>query len=108
VEKRMMNLVDQRVNALRNDLARESKTRYEAIEHLENCLEVPYSASLMLVFFRETFLSCRRKSEMRQMKGKSWTMLSSRRRMKKAKEWWNSFKEKRSRERKLKNQYWSY
>jgi hypothetical protein len=35
-----LTLIDQRVNGLRNDIAKESKTRYENIEHLENCLEV--------------------------------------------------------------------
>lgn len=36
----MLALIDQRVNQLRADIARESKTRFENIEHLENCLEV--------------------------------------------------------------------
>ena len=35
-----MNLIDQRVNGLRNEIAKESKTRYDNIEHLESCLEV--------------------------------------------------------------------
>jgi hypothetical protein len=33
-------MIDQRVNMLRGDIGRESKARYESIEHLENCLEV--------------------------------------------------------------------
>lgn len=33
-------MIDQKVNALRADIGRESKVRYESIEHLENCLEV--------------------------------------------------------------------
>lgn len=40
MEKRIMALVDQKVNSLRNEIARESKARYENIEHLESCLEV--------------------------------------------------------------------
>ena len=32
-------MIDSRVNSLRNEIAKESKTRYENIEHLENCLE---------------------------------------------------------------------
>ena len=36
----MLNLIDQRVNGLRNEIAKESKTRYDNIEHLETCLEV--------------------------------------------------------------------
>lgn len=36
----MLLLIEQKVNGLRNDIAKESKLRYENIEHLEACLEV--------------------------------------------------------------------
>lgn len=36
----MLAMIDGKVNQLRTEIARESKTRYESIEHLENCLEV--------------------------------------------------------------------
>jgi hypothetical protein len=33
-------MIDQKVNQMRSDIAKESKTRFESIEHLETCLEV--------------------------------------------------------------------
>ena len=42
MEKRMLALIDGRVGSLRTEIAKESKIRYENIEHLENCLEVRF------------------------------------------------------------------
>jgi len=43
-------MIDQRVNLLRADIGRESKARYESIEHLENCLEVNNLISVNLIY----------------------------------------------------------
>ena len=39
MEKRVLSLIEQKVNNLRSEIAKESKNRYDAIEHLESCLE---------------------------------------------------------------------
>ncbi len=39
LEKKLQALIDQKVNGLRADVAKESKLRFENIEHLEGCLE---------------------------------------------------------------------
>ncbi len=39
LERRMLALIDQKVSGMRGDIAKESKIRYENIEHLESCLE---------------------------------------------------------------------
>ncbi len=39
LEKRMITLIDSRVASLRSEISKESKLRYENIEHLESCLE---------------------------------------------------------------------
>ena len=44
----MLSMIDGKVNGIRSDIARESKTRYENIEHLETCLEV---RSYLLKFY---------------------------------------------------------
>jgi hypothetical protein len=40
MEKRLLALLEDKTLNLRNDIAKESKNRYESIEHLKNCLEV--------------------------------------------------------------------
>ena len=39
LEKRMMLLMNDRLSQLRGNLADESKTRYDTLENLKNCLE---------------------------------------------------------------------
>lgn len=39
MEKRLLGIVEDRFTALKNDVSKESKNRYESIEHLKNCLE---------------------------------------------------------------------
>ena len=79
LEKRLLTLIDGRVNTLRGDIARESKQRYESIEHLENCLEVwnfiqSYTI-LNLNLYRMTSPNCKKQSELSQTTEKNWTML---------------------------------
>ena len=39
MEKRLLGIVEDRFTALKNDVNKESKNRYESIDHLKNCLE---------------------------------------------------------------------
>ena len=39
MEKRLLGLVEDRFNALKGDVSKESRNRYESVEHLKNCLE---------------------------------------------------------------------
>jgi len=39
MEKRMLGSVDDRFAALKADVSKESRNRYESVEHLKNCLE---------------------------------------------------------------------
>ena len=39
MEKRLFSVVEERTTTLRNELAKESKNRYDSIEHLKQCLE---------------------------------------------------------------------
>lgn len=39
MEKRLMNIIEDRFSQLKNDVSKESKNRYESIEHLKSCLE---------------------------------------------------------------------
>jgi hypothetical protein len=39
MEKKLTAMVEERFNTLRNDVGKESKNRYESIEHLKQCLE---------------------------------------------------------------------
>ncbi len=39
MEKRLFGIVEDRFNALKSDVAKESRNRYESIEHLKYCLE---------------------------------------------------------------------
>lgn len=40
MEKKLLALVEEKTNGLRNDVAKESKNRFDSIEHLKACLEV--------------------------------------------------------------------
>ena len=43
----MISNVEEKTNGLRNDIAKESKNRFDSIEHLKACLEVStYSTHL--------------------------------------------------------------
>ena len=39
MEKRLLSLVEDRFSALKADVSKESRNRYESVEHLKNCLE---------------------------------------------------------------------
>lgn len=39
MEKRLMAIVEERIGGLKNEVSKESKNRFESIEHLKNCLE---------------------------------------------------------------------
>ena len=39
MEKRLLGIVEDRFSALKNDVSKESRNRFESIEHLKNCLE---------------------------------------------------------------------
>ena len=39
MEKRLLGIIEDRFSALKNDVSKESRNRYESIEHLKNCLE---------------------------------------------------------------------
>ena len=39
MEKRLMNIVEDRFSALKADISKESRNRYESVEHLKSCLE---------------------------------------------------------------------
>ena len=39
MEKRLLSLVEDRFSTLRQDVSKESRNRYESVEHLKNCLE---------------------------------------------------------------------
>ena len=47
MERKMISNVEEKTNGLRNDIAKESKNRFDSIEHLKACLEVStYSTHL--------------------------------------------------------------
>ena len=39
MEKRLLGIIEDRFSALKNDVSKESRNRFESIEHLKNCLE---------------------------------------------------------------------
>lgn len=39
MEKRLQNIVEDRFAALKTDVSKESRNRYESVEHLKSCLE---------------------------------------------------------------------
>jgi hypothetical protein len=39
MEKRLIGLVEDRFTALKTDVSKESRNRYESVEHLKSCLE---------------------------------------------------------------------
>jgi hypothetical protein len=39
MEKRLVAIVEDRFAALKQDVAKESRNRYESVEHLKQCLE---------------------------------------------------------------------
>lgn len=39
MEKRLMGIVEDRFSTLKTDVSKESRNRYESIEHLKQCLE---------------------------------------------------------------------
>jgi hypothetical protein len=39
MEKRLLGIVEDRFSALKTDVTKESKNRFESIEHLKSCLE---------------------------------------------------------------------
>jgi hypothetical protein len=40
MERKVLMLIEDKTNLLRNEVAREANLRYENIEHLKSCLEV--------------------------------------------------------------------
>ena len=85
MEKRVQALIDLKVNALRADIARESKTRFENIEHLENCLEV--MEIIIYECYRMTSLSFKKRSGTSPMRERSLTMLCLRRSTRRVPSW---------------------
>jgi len=100
LEKRVLALADLKVNGLRADIARESKLRYESIEHLENCLEVRRSG---FKGCRTIFLSCRRRSGLSLTTGRNWTTPSSRKYTKSRRNWLISYRWRGRQGKKLKS-----
>jgi hypothetical protein len=47
LEAKIMQFIDSKASGLRNEILKESKTRYDALENLETCLEVILSYSLL-------------------------------------------------------------
>lgn len=39
MDKRLLGIVEDRFAALKSDVSKESRNRYESVEHLKNCLE---------------------------------------------------------------------
>jgi len=39
MEKRLFSIVEERFTSIKADVTKESRNRYESIEHLKNCLE---------------------------------------------------------------------
>ena len=39
MEKKLLGIVEDRFSTLKTDVSKESRNRYESIEHLKNCLE---------------------------------------------------------------------
>ena len=39
VEKRLLGIIEDRFSTLKTDVSKESRNRYESIEHLKTCLE---------------------------------------------------------------------
>jgi len=39
VEKRLLGIAEERFAALKSDVGKESRNRYESVEHLKSCLE---------------------------------------------------------------------
>jgi glutamyl-tRNA reductase len=39
MEKRLLGIVEDRFASLKGDVSKESRNRYESIEHLKSCLE---------------------------------------------------------------------
>ena len=84
----MLNLIDQRVNGLRNEIARESKSRYENIEHLESCLEVIkfFIKYILLGRFPKTL---RRNQKWNQWERRAWQCFDQEDKRRKRQNGWN-------------------
>ena len=39
MEKKLLSMVEDKFTSLKGDVSKESRNRYESIEHLKNCLE---------------------------------------------------------------------
>jgi hypothetical protein len=39
MEKRLVQIIEERFTALKTDVSKESRHRYESVEHLKSCLE---------------------------------------------------------------------
>jgi hypothetical protein len=39
MEKRVLGAIEDKFSQLKGDIAKESRNRYESVEHLKNCLE---------------------------------------------------------------------
>ena len=39
MEKRLLGIIEDRFSTLKTDVSKESRNRYESIEHLKSCLE---------------------------------------------------------------------
>jgi hypothetical protein len=39
MEKRLLSIIEDRFSALRGDVSKESRNRFESVEHLKSCLE---------------------------------------------------------------------
>lgn len=39
MEKRLLSIIEDRFAALKQDVAKESRNRFESVEHLKSCLE---------------------------------------------------------------------
>lgn len=60
LEAKIMQFIDSKASTLRNEILKESKTRYDALENLETCLEVNSSFS---DYFSKIFQSSKKKSD---------------------------------------------
>lgn len=55
LERKASKLLDERVAQLRHEITLEAKSRYEAIEHLKQCLEVGSQAAAALLILSERY-----------------------------------------------------
>ena len=65
----MISNVEEKTNGLRNDIAKESKNRFDSIEHPKACLEV----SIIQLTCRMISLNSKRQLKQKQEKEKTWT-----------------------------------